>query len=116
MILSWSVATPWQGGSRHVNNRDPSELLAVMSALGYALDVAATKEGRAAATHDFFQYSLSVFRRRPPDITAVPAARAATTPLRYASRRRRLHDALQAIKSSCDEATWAAAGRERGSG
>ena len=51
----WAIATPWQGGTRHINNRDPSEVIAVLTDLGYVYDKSLSEAGRSAASRNWFR-------------------------------------------------------------
>merc|ERR1712046_400924 len=42
VIISWAIATPWQPGHRHVNNRDNHEVIKLFKMLGYTYDQEST--------------------------------------------------------------------------
>lgn len=63
IIMSWALATPWQGGTAHINNRDPSEIQGVLTELGYTLDLQASTVLRHASRGSWLEYSFMVFRK-----------------------------------------------------
>ena len=63
VILSWAIATPWQPGHRHINNRDNHEVVKLFQELGYYYDQETALTLRRQATYGWFNYSLMVFRR-----------------------------------------------------
>lgn len=61
MILSWAVIG--QGGFAHINNKDNTEVIAMLKSYGFELDKAWVDKFRALPEIRWFKDSFMVFRK-----------------------------------------------------
>ena len=61
LVISWAVEG--QGGTGHVNCRDPPDAEAALARHGFVLDANATALVRAASRVSYIRHSVAVFHR-----------------------------------------------------
>lgn len=97
IIVSWAVATPWQRGKNHVNNRNPSDLADDFRARSWFVDVQATAESRLRLDEPFRRKVLVLTRRH----TSEESHQAAKRFLQDSLTAKQIEDYLRRILDDC---------------